>query len=80
MSENQNFQVKNSTSYAYQVARNIAIDMLRKQTREAWVDIECVQTEQFNDDNSNIETSYLRSWLTKQGVVEAMVTTAIHES
>jgi len=66
MSENQNFQVKNSTSYAYQVARNIAIDMLRKQTREAWVDIECVQTEQFNDDNSNIEKRYLQRQVSQQ--------------
>ncbi|WP_440054716.1 RNA polymerase sigma factor [Pseudoalteromonas sp. T1lg65] len=39
----QSFAISNRTAYCYQVARNIAIDMLRKKSKESWVGLEYAQ-------------------------------------
>jgi RNA polymerase sigma-70 factor (ECF subfamily) len=62
MSEYQNKEVRNNTSFCYQVARNIALDMLRKQNRESLVDLEAVPFEQVDDD-ANIEQSFIKRQL-----------------
>ncbi|ALU43413.1 RNA polymerase sigma factor [Pseudoalteromonas rubra] len=66
MSACQNCQVKNSKSFCYQVARNIAIDMLRKQSRESLVDMESVHGEHFDDEESNIETRFIDAQLSEK--------------
>lgn len=63
MNSQRNFEIKNMTSFTYQVARNIAIDVLRKKKRDATIDIECVQQEQLHDEYSDIETSLMQSQL-----------------
>ncbi|MCF2859277.1 sigma-70 family RNA polymerase sigma factor [Pseudoalteromonas sp. SMS1] len=63
MSKCQDCQVKNTKSYCYQVARNIAIDMIRKQNRESLVDLESIQTEHFDDESSNVEEKYIDAQL-----------------
>lgn len=55
MSHTQNAQINNATSFCFQVARNIAIDMLRKQSRESLVALEATHVEYMSDKDSDIE-------------------------
>jgi len=65
MSKQQNKDVKNANSFTYQVARNIAIDMLRKKKRDALIDIEGVSLNDIHDNNSDIEEYHLNKQLSK---------------
>ncbi|ATD08514.1 MULTISPECIES: RNA polymerase sigma factor [Pseudoalteromonas] len=58
MSTSQNEAIKNATSFCYQVARNIAIDMLRKFNRENLVDIEASHFEQLTDHQIDVESKF----------------------
>ncbi|MEJ6476124.1 RNA polymerase sigma factor [Pseudoalteromonas piscicida] len=55
MSSTQNAEISNTTSFCFQVARNIAIDMLRKQNREGLVALEATHVDHMSDKDSNIE-------------------------
>nr|WP_211842141.1 MULTISPECIES: sigma-70 family RNA polymerase sigma factor [unclassified Pseudoalteromonas] len=65
MSKQQNNDVKNATSFTYQVARNIAIDMLRKKKRDALIDIEGIPLDELHDAYSDIEEHYSHKQLSE---------------
>ena len=66
MSAFQNAEIQNSTSFCYQVARNIAIDILRKKNRESILDIDVAQYDQITDENANIEHIYIQKQLSRK--------------
>lgn len=65
MSQQQNRDVKNPACFTYQVARNIAIDMLRKNKRDALIDIDTTVLDGLHDNSSDIEAHFSQQQLSK---------------
>lgn len=67
MSQQQNRDVKNPTCFTYQVARNIAIDMLRKNKRDALfdIDIDTLVLDGLHNNSSDIEAHFSQQQLSE---------------
>ncbi|MBD1583980.1 RNA polymerase sigma factor [Pseudoalteromonas sp. S16_S37] len=55
--------VSNQSAYCYQTAKNIAIDMLRKKSKESWISIENAEPAQCIDTQINIEETLIEQSL-----------------
>ncbi|WP_227009320.1 sigma-70 family RNA polymerase sigma factor [Pseudoalteromonas ulvae] len=64
--DKQNTEVLNPSNFCFQVARDIALDMLRKQNREKIVDLGLSHLEQISDDSTDIEDGYENEQLAKK--------------
>ncbi|WP_462152224.1 RNA polymerase sigma factor [Pseudoalteromonas xiamenensis] len=66
-------EVENPAAYCYQTARNIAIDMLRKRTRESWVDLDNTSPCQCIDNQPSAEDSLIEQNLNRR-IMQAVTT------
>jgi RNA polymerase sigma factor (sigma-70 family) len=63
--------IDNPTAYCYQTARNIAIDMVRKRTRENWQELDTTSPHCQVDSQANVEDSFVEQSL-QQRITQAI--------
>ncbi|ASD65701.1 RNA polymerase sigma factor [Pseudoalteromonas piscicida] len=59
MPDEQDQAISNRLAYCYQTARNIAIDMVRKKSKESWVSLDSAQPGQYTDKQVSAEETLI---------------------